>query len=307
MPVMTVRAGPPQPKPAAVGFAASRGPWRAESWATRPPGTRAGPRRQRAGRWLAGLLVGALVAGSAAVGAAPRQADFGQVVVSRASRQLADWIVATRDHRLTCGVAEERQAGAVPMAGSSTRNGAAGGPSLPFVIVDKVAARVFVFDVAGRLQGAAPALLGLARGDDSAPGIGDLPLALIRPEQRTTPAGRFVADLGRNTRGEEILWIDYGSALSLHRVVTHVPRERRLQRLASPSPADNRISYGCVNVPGEFFDRLIRPAFSGRSGIVYILPETRPVAAVFALNGDPLGTGSGNAVQLALQDEPAAP
>src|SRR5205085_3804385 len=44
---------------------------------------------------------------------------------------------------------------------------------LPFIVIDKVAAAVFVFDADGRLLGNAPALLGLAHGDDSAPGVGD--------------------------------------------------------------------------------------------------------------------------------------
>ena len=53
---------------------------------------------------------------------------------------------------------------------------------MPFAIVDKVGAKVFVFDANGRLLGAAPALLGLALGDDAVPGIGTRVLSSIRPE-----------------------------------------------------------------------------------------------------------------------------
>jgi hypothetical protein len=63
---------------------------------------------------------------------------------------------------------------------------------LPFVIVDKRDASVFVFDRQGQMIGAAPALLGLAVGDDSIPGIGEMALSAIPPKDRTTPAGRFV-------------------------------------------------------------------------------------------------------------------
>ena len=42
---------------------------------------------------------------------------------------------------------------------------------LPFIIVDKPAARVLVFDAKGELTGEAPALLGMARGDDAAPAL----------------------------------------------------------------------------------------------------------------------------------------
>src|SRR5471032_2029500 len=104
----------------------------------------------------------------------------------------------------------------------------------------------------------------------------------MRPEERTTTAGRFVAALGRNFGGKEILWVDYDSAISLHPVVTTKPEERRLQRLATPTPLDNRISYGCINVPAKFFDNVVRPAFTGTNGIVYVLPETRLPREVFA-------------------------
>ncbi len=103
---------------------------------------------------------------------------------------------------------------------------------MPFAIVDKVDAKVFVFDARGRLRGAALALLGLARGDYAVPGIGDRKLSDIRPEERTTPAGRFVASLGYNFKGKTSFWVDYINAVSLHRVITTNPGERRLRRLA---------------------------------------------------------------------------
>lgn len=146
---------------------------------------------------------------------------------------------------------------------------------MPFVIVDKTDAKVFVFYADGRLRGAAPALLGLAIGDDAISGIGYRKLSSIRPEERTTPAGRFVAALGINLHGKEILWVDYDGAVSIHPVVTTKPEERREQRLGTPTPLDNRISYGCINVPAKFFNNVVRPAFAGTNGIVYVLPETR--------------------------------
>lgn len=184
----------------------------------------------------------------------PKRANFGRERVSPEARHVADWIVDTNDNL-----------------------------AMPFVIVDKKAAKVFVFHADGRLRGAAPALLGLAKGDDSVPGIGDRKLSTIRPEERTTPSGRFVASLERNSRGVEILWVDYLAAISMHRVITLKPRERRLQRLSTPSALDNRITYGCINVPRKFFDRVVRPAFNLTYGIVYVLPETRSARELFAL------------------------
>ncbi len=187
----------------------------------------------------------------------PKRANFEGEHKSRNAQHVADWVVDSGDNR-----------------------------SMPFAIVDKVDAKVFVFYANGRLRGAAPALLGLARGDDSIPGIGNRKLSSIRPEERTTPAGRFVASLGYNFHGKDVLWVDYDGAVSLHRVVSTKPSERRLQRLATPTPLDNRISYGCINVPVKFFNNVVSPAFTGTNGIVYVLPETRSNNESFALYYD---------------------
>ena len=56
---------------------------------------------------------------------------------------------------------------------------------------------------------------------------------------------------------------------------------RRLERLATLTPLDNRISHGCIDVPARFYEKVVRPAFTGTEGIVYVLPETRPARDVF--------------------------
>lgn len=205
---------------------------------------------------VSGISSGAAVASAPARNlvrsSPPRRAYFGQERAFPEAVHIADWVVDSDDNR-----------------------------GMPFMIVDKVHARVLMFDAAGRLQGAASALLGLARGDDSTPGIGERKLSTIRPEERTTPAGRFVASLARDIHGQEILWVDYDMAISLHRAVKGTPGERRAQRLGSPTSDDNRISYGCINVPVKFYDKLVSPAFTGTNGIVYILPETRTAREVF--------------------------
>ena len=182
----------------------------------------------------------------------PRHVNFGKELASEAAHHVADWVVDANNNR-----------------------------SLPFVIVDKTDAKVYVFYADGRLRGAAPVLLGLAIGDDSVPGIGKRKLATILPQERTTPAGRFVAALDRNLHGKRMLWVDYEAAISLHPVITSNAQERRAERLATPSPLDNRISYGCINVPADFFKRVVGPAFTGNNGIVYVLPEIRSPQKVF--------------------------
>lgn len=185
---------------------------------------------------------------------ASKSVDFLGEVASRDSIRVANWVKASGDN-------EDR----------------------PFVIIDKVNARVYLFDTHAKLLGTASALLGLGRGDDSVAGIGQRKLSTITPKERTTPAGRFVASLG-NDYTQDILWVDYDLALSLHRVITGNIKDRRHQRLASATPLDNRISYGCINVPVDFYDKLIIPAFTGTTGVVYILPEIKEIEDVFAIS-----------------------
>ena len=154
---------------------------------------------------------------------------------------------------------------------------------LPFAVIDKKAAMLHVFAASGRLLASSPVLLGLAVGDDSVPGIGTRKLSDIRPAERTTPAGRFLSEPGRNLQGEDIVWIDYDAAVSMHRVRANNQADQRLQRLATPTAADNRISYGCVNVPAAFYDAHIKPVFGLQPGVVYVLPETRSLDTLLGL------------------------
>jgi len=64
-------------------------------------------------------------------------------------------------------------------------------------------------------------------------------------------------------------------------VITTNPKEHRLARLQSPTPKDNRITFGCINVPAAFFQDLVLPSFSGPGGMVYILPEKKFLIEVF--------------------------
>jgi hypothetical protein len=184
--------------------------------------------------------------------ASARSAAFGHEKPSPNTRHLANWIADSHD------------------------NGNA-----DFIIVDKQYAKAYVFDAEARLRSSSPVLLGSAVGDESVPGIGLRPIAEIRPEERTTPAGRFVAELGRNLSGEDVVWVDYDAAVSMHRVRATKPSERRLERLATPTTDDNRISYGCINVPVAFYETYIRPTFATHRAIVYVLPDVKPVQEVF--------------------------
>ncbi|MBG6076719.1 L,D-transpeptidase [Polaromonas sp. CG_9.11] len=210
----------------------------------------------------------------AVAGKSAKRANFEQTNASKEARHVANWVVDSGDNL-----------------------------NKPFVIVDKLEARVFVFDAKGQLRGESSALLGLARGDHSVPGIGTKKLSTIRPEERTTPAGRFVANLDKNLKGDEMLWVDYDTAISMHRVVTGNAKERRAERLASSLPSERRISYGCINVPVKFYENVVSPAFTGTDGIVYVLPETRSAREVFGS----YDVGERVRLQAASQSHPILP
>lgn len=181
-----------------------------------------------------------------------RLADFGAFEASAETRRVAGWIAATRDN-----------------AGRD------------FLIIDKKQARIHVFDADARLVGSSPILLGGMPGDETLAGVGEKAIADVKPEERTTPAGRFVAERGRDLKGEDVVWIDYDAAVSIHRVVTSKPEERRLERLDSETIEDNRVSYGCINVPADFYEARVRPIFAVYPAVVYVLPEVKPLEQVF--------------------------
>jgi hypothetical protein len=154
---------------------------------------------------------------------------------------------------------------------------------LPFLLIDKVDARVFAFNPAGQFQGAAAALLGMARGDHLLVS-NDTEMAQMPPQVRVTPAGRFVSRLALDSEGKEVLVLDYDASISLHPVTKGTPKERRAERLASATAQDNRISFGCINVPVPFYATFVSLAFAGTKGIVYVLPETSPASELFGMH-----------------------
>lgn len=204
----------------------------------------------------AGLAAALATVAAVPVAAAPPLHGKTAAPLTADASTLLTWVKASADHR-----------------------------GLPFMVIDKRQARLWVLDAQARVIGSTPVLLGLAVGDHTVAGIGERPLEQVLPEERTTPAGRFGIEPGRNLDGEDILWLDYDAGVSMHRVRTGNKTERRLQRLATPTGADNRISFGCINVPAAFYDRYIQPLFAQLPrdrAAIYLLPETRPLRSAFA-------------------------
>lgn len=201
------------------------------------------------GGWLS---TPAAAMNSSSIRPPPDREALGWNVLDPAVLRVASWVVGSEDHRRH-----------------------------PFFIVDKTGARLHAFDADGKLISMTPVLIGAARGDDSAPGIGDRALDHILPAERTTPAGRFLSELGSNSLGEEVVWVDHGAAVSMHAVRALVASERRHERIASPGVDDNRISFGCINVPAAFFEGFVKPAFTRTRAFVYVMPDTKRLEEVF--------------------------
>lgn len=194
--------------------------------------------------------VAAPAATPAAEVAAPAEAA---ILPSAATLRIADWIAASGDNL-----------------------------GLPYAIIDKPTASLFLFDAAGRPLGVAPVLIGIAPGDDATPGIGSKKLGEIGPAEKTTPAGRFLAKFGLAAGRAKVLWVDYANSVAIHPIPPDAAKaERRRDRMLSPASEDNRITFGCINVPMAFYRQALRPTFQKRGGYVYVLPDTKPIEDVF--------------------------
>jgi hypothetical protein len=187
--------------------------------------------------------------------ASGHSAEFQSSEISADARRLANWVARTGD-----------------------------ASNMEYLIIDKKNAKLHVFNADSSLRASSPILIGAAVGDDTVPGIGLRPIADVLPAERTTPAGRFVAQRGHDTRGEDVIWVDYDSGVSIHRVITTNPLEHRLERLATPAIDDKRISYGCINLPVAFYEEHVQPIFATRRAVVYVLPEVKSLEQVFAVS-----------------------
>ena len=179
--------------------------------------------------------------------------DEAAVTLSQDAARVADWVAASGDNH-----------------------------ALPYIIIDKRAASLLLFDGKGKPVGQVPVLLGVALGDEASPGIGSKNLSEIGPAEKTTPAGRFLAKFGVAAGKQRVLWVDYATSVALHPIPKPgKPKERRRERMLSPSIEDNRITFGCINVPLAFYGKSISPMFRKKGGYVYVTPDSKPLEDVF--------------------------
>ena len=187
---------------------------------------------------------------------------------------LAPPVAAPADAPITPSAAAMRVADWIALSGDNH--------SMPYAVIDKTTASLLLFDPKGQPLGAVPVLLGIALGDDATPGVGSKKLGEIGPAEKTTPAGRFLAKFGLAAGRQKVLWVDYANSVAIHPIPADASKdERRRERMLSPAPDDNRITFGCINVPVAFYRKALRPLFQKRGGYVYVLPDDKPLEMVF--------------------------
>lgn len=129
---------------------------------------------------------------------------------------------------------------------------------LPFLVVDKVRARLFAFDANGDLLASTPVLLGASHAD--------------APGSAATPAGRFEAYRPSQAPDGGLRWVSPNGELLLRGADSVLTPGRAMQRLASPQLEDRRISDGSLHVSPAFFQRYLAGLRTQRS-VAYVLPE----------------------------------
>jgi len=102
---------------------------------------------------------------------------------------------------------------------------------------------------------------------------------------KITPAGKFTmkespADYAGGTSLILVESKDHTGYIAIHAADVSTPSENRLGRLDTPSTADNRISYGCINTKHGTFINEIKPNIASLDGgLIFVLPETAGTTA----------------------------
>lgn len=150
----------------------------------------------------------------------------------------------------------------------------------PFVVADKTAGTLTMYDGSGRAVRTVPALFGKDTGDVRTPGSTITPSGKfgVNPDD----IGTYVDEHGENEQMGRAIDFAEGadSIVAIHRLYLGTPTEQRPQRLATSDPRDNRVSQGCINLDEQTMERDLLPLFE-EGGYVYVLPETAAGRATF--------------------------
>jgi hypothetical protein len=147
----------------------------------------------------------------------------------------------------------------------------------PYILIDKPNATGYVIGADHRIQAKFPVLLGRERGDQ--PNTVNVRVDSPSSPGATTPSGMFRLSRARLTEKDFSEYNDNIFRLegpgaggnALHETWRGELHSRE-QALATPTPEDNRVSWGCVNISRAIFETHVKQLPSGT--IVWITPET---------------------------------
>lgn len=148
-----------------------------------------------------------------------------------------------------------------------------------FMVADKPNGMLHIFKEDGSHALSDPTLYGKDIGDVMGT------VSSLEGGAKVTPAGKFTLKARPSTYagGQELILVeskDYTGYIAIHAADTSTPSENRLGRLDTPTAADNRVSYGCINTKHDTFINEIAPNIANLDGgMVFVLPETEETTA----------------------------
>jgi hypothetical protein len=148
-----------------------------------------------------------------------------------------------------------------------------------FMVADKPNGMLHIFKEDGSHALSDPTLYGKDTGDVMEA------VSSLEGGAKVTPAGKFTLKARASTYagGQELILVeskDYTGYIAIHAADTSTPSENRLGRLDTPTAADNRVSYGCINTKHDTFVNEIAPNIANLDGgMVFVVPDAQEQAA----------------------------
>lgn len=140
--------------------------------------------------------------------------------------------------------------------------------NLPFIIVDTPTATGYVYNSTGTLLKSFPVLLGSSIGDDINTAIPGDPAK----KNTFTTAGKFTlsSNVGVDnsiTYNNKILVLEASNSLAIHKIYPGDLKNRTIA-INTPEISDNRMTWGCINISEENYDKFITPNIKGGNKII---------------------------------------
>lgn len=140
----------------------------------------------------------------------------------------------------------------------------------PVIIADKKQATITVFYPETGAKITQPALFGKVKSNLLDMNVYDYP----NKTNYVTPSGSFPLKKTYSWRlnDDMMIYINGKNAVgAIHPLWMGNPDQKRIERLRSPTPDDNRITGGCINVDADFFYHTLNTLPDGT--LLIILPE----------------------------------